>query len=63
MQPFNVSIIKKLITLFYLRCSFKKLVAKLNKENLKVIKITLPNKVGNPESLNKIIITAGKLFN
>ena len=63
MQPFNVSIIKKLITLFYLHCSFKKLVPKLNKENLKVIKITLPNEAGNPESLNKIIITAGKLFN
>ena len=28
-------------------------VEKLNEENLKVIKNTLPNKSGNPESLKK----------
>ena len=48
---FNLSIIKKLIKLFYLHCSCKKVVEKSNKENLKVIKNTLPNKSGNPESL------------
>ena len=48
---FNLSIIKKLIKLFYLHCSCKKVVEESNKENLKVIKNTLPNKWGNPESL------------
>ena len=47
---FNLSIIKKLIKLFYLHCSGKKVV---EKENLKVIKNTLPNKSGNTESLKK----------
>ena len=50
---FNLYIIKKLIKLFYLHCSCKKVVEKLNKENLKVIKNTSPNKSGNPESLIK----------
>ena len=45
---FRLSIIKKLIELFYLHCFYKKVVEKSNKENLKVIKITLPNKSGNP---------------
>ena len=44
---------KKLIKLFYLHCSCKKIVEKSNQENLKVIKNTLPNKPGNPESLKK----------
>ena len=35
-------IIKKLIKLFYLDCSCKKVVEKANKKNLKVIKNTLP---------------------
>ena len=39
-----------LIKLFYLHCSWKREVEKLNKENLKVIKNILPNKSGNPES-------------
>ena len=43
----------KLIKLFYLHCSCKKVVEKWNKENLKIIKNTLPNKSGNPESLKK----------
>ena len=51
---YNLSIIKKLIKLFYLHCSSKKVVEKSNKENLKVIKNTLwPNKSGNLESLKK----------
>ena len=53
---FNLSIIKKLIKLFYLHYSCKKLVEKSNKENLKFIKNILPNKSGNPE---KIIRAAG----
>ena len=36
---FNLSIIKRLINLFYLHYSCKKLVQKSNRENLKVIKI------------------------
>ena len=47
--------IKKLIKLFYLHCSYKKEVQisrkNSNKENLKVIKNTLPNISGNPESI------------
>ena len=46
-------IIKKLIKLFYLICSSKKVVEKSNKDNLKVIKNTLLNKSGNTESLQK----------
>ena len=34
---FNLSIIKKVIKLFYLHCPRKKVVEKSNKENLKVI--------------------------
>ena len=41
-----------LIKLFYLHFSCKKVVAD-SKESLKVIKNTLPNKSGNPESLKK----------
>ena len=37
--------------MLYLYCSCKKVVGKLNYENLKVIKNTLSNKSGNPESL------------
>ena len=37
--------------LFYLLCSCKRVVEKSHLENLKVIKNTLPNKSGNPESL------------
>ena len=40
--------------LFYLHWSCKNVVEKSNKENLKVIKNTLPNKSGNPESLKKL---------
>ena len=50
---FNLSFIKKLIKLFHLHCSCKKVVEKSYKENLKVIKNTLPSKSGNPESLQK----------
>ena len=46
-------ITKKLIKLFYLQCSCKKVVEKSNKGNLKVIKNTLSSKLGNPESLKK----------
>ena len=53
MTVFNPFIKKKLIILFYLNCSCKKVVEKSNKENLIVIKNTLPNKSGNPESLKK----------
>ena len=44
---FNLSIIKTLFKLFYLHCFYKKVVEKSNKENLKVIKNTLPDKSGN----------------
>ena len=50
---FNLSVIKKLIKQFHLQCSCKKVVEKSKKENLKVIKNTLKNKSGNPESLKK----------
>ena len=40
--------------LFYLHWSCKNGIEKSNKENLKVIKNTLPNKSGNPESLKKL---------
>ena len=39
--------------LFYLHFPCKKVVEKSNKENLKVIKNTVPNKSGNPELLKK----------
>ena len=45
--------IKKLIKLFYLQCCYKKVVEKSGKENLKMIKNTLPNKSGNPKNLKK----------
>ena len=60
-QTLSACIIKKLLKLFYLHCSCKKVLRKSNKENLKVIKNTLPNKSGYPENL-KIIITVAKLF-
>ena len=44
---------KEIIKLFYLHCSYIKVVEKSNQENLKVIKNFLPNKSGNPESLKK----------
>ena len=44
---------KKITKLFYLNCSCKKAVEDSNKNNLKVIKNTLPNKSKNPESLKK----------
>ena len=44
---------KKLIKLIYLHGYWKKVVEKLNEENLKMIKNTLPNKSRNPESLKK----------
>ena len=50
---FNLSVIRKLVKLLYLHCSCKKVVEKSNKENLKVIKNTSPNKSGIPESLKK----------
>ena len=50
---FNLPIIRKLVKLLYLHCSCKKVVEKSNKDNLNVIKITSPNKSGNPESLKK----------
>ena len=40
---------------------FLKNVEKSSSENFKLIKNTLPNKSGNPESLKKIITTAEKL--
>ena len=49
----------KVIKLFYFYYFFKKLFEISNEENLKMIKDTLPNKSGNPESLKKIIITVG----
>ena len=49
----KISIIKELIKLSYLNCSCRKLVGKSNEENLKVIKNTLPNKLGNPQSLRE----------
>ena len=49
----SVGIIKKLIKLFYLHWSCKKVVEKSNKYNLKVIKNSLPNKSGNLENLQK----------
>ena len=48
---FNLFIKREMIKLFYLHCSRKKVIGKLNKGNLKVIKNTLPNKLGNPENL------------
>ena len=48
---FNLYIIKKLTKLFYLHCSYKKVVEKSNKEISNVIKNTLPNKSGHPQSL------------
>ena len=42
-----------MIKLFYLHCSCEKEVEKSNQKNLNVIKNTLPNKSGNPESLKK----------
>ena len=50
---FNLSAINKLIKLLYWHWSCKKAVEKSNKENLKVIRNTLRNKSGNPESLKK----------
>ena len=50
---FILSIMNKLIKLFYLHCPCKNVVEKSNLENLKGIKNTLPNKSGNPESLKK----------
>ena len=50
---FNLSIVKELLELLYLHCSSKKVAQKSNKENLKVIRNTLPNKSGNVESLKK----------
>ena len=53
-QPLeSLCIIKKLIKLHCLHCSYKKAVEDSNKENLKVIKNTLLNKSGNPENLKK----------
>ena len=49
----NLSIIKKLIKLFYLHCSCEKVVQISNKKSLKVIKNTLSNKSENPESLKR----------
>ena len=39
------------------------IVDKSSEENLKVIKNTLPDKSGNPESLKKIMATVRKIFN
>ena len=39
--------------MFYLHFSCKKAVEKSNKENLKMIKNTSPNKSGNPKHLKK----------
>ena len=41
------------VILFYLQFSCRKVVEKSNKENLKVIRNTFPNKSGNPEHLKK----------
>ena len=50
---FNLYIIKKLIKLFQLHCSRKKVDEKSNKENLKLDENSLLNKSANPESLKK----------
>ena len=39
--------------MFHLHCSCKKAVEDSNKENLQMIKNTLSNNSGNPESLKK----------
>ena len=39
--------------LFCLCCSLQRVIGKSSQENLKVIKNTLPNKSGSPESLEK----------
>ena len=39
------------------------IVDKSSEENLKVIKNTLPDKSGNPESLKNIMATVRKIFN
>ena len=49
----TLCIIKELIKLFYLNCSYVEVVEKSNEENIKVIKNTRPNNSGNPESLKK----------
>ena len=50
---FNLYIIKKLIKLFYLHCSRKKVYENSNKENLKLDENTLLNKSENLERLKK----------
>ena len=57
-----VALYFKGMKLFYLHCSCKKVVEKSNKENLKVVKIILPNRSGKPES-HKKIRSVGKLSN
>ena len=49
----GTEIVNPCIKLFYLHRSYKKVVAELSEENLKVIRNTLPSKSGNPESLKK----------
>ena len=49
----SACILKKLIRLLYLQWSCKKIAEESNKENLKAIKNTLPNKSGNLENLKK----------
>ena len=48
----SISIIKKLIKLFYLHCSYKKVAWRSNKGNLKVIK--------NTNQINQEILKASK---
>ena len=53
MKKIETIIIETIIKKIILHCSCKKVVEKINKENLKVIKNNLPNKSENPESLKK----------
>ena len=50
---FNLSFIIKLMKLFYLHYSCKKVVEQSKKENFRVIENTLPSKSGNLESITK----------
>ena len=51
--PNGLRLIKKPIKLFYLLCSYKRVVEKSHYKKLKVIKNTLPDKSGNLESLKQ----------
>ena len=52
-KRFNLSFIIKLMKLFYLHYSCKKVLEQSKKENLRVIENTLPNISGNLKSITK----------